>query len=124
MEALEQLLQSAARAVGYTIADWELSNHGRFLRVFIEKDLEAAQGGITLSDCEVASRQIQRVLEVEGVDYDRLEVSSPGLDRRLKTAADFRRFRGHKADVELDAEGASFRFDIANLRRARLVPEL
>jgi ribosome maturation factor RimP len=132
------------------LADWELSNHGKMLRVFIEKEdqLADAQGGITLTDCEAASRQIQRVLEVEGVDYERLEVSSPGLDRRLKTAADFERFRGRRADVllralvngrrhvvgvvrevegenvELEADGGPFRFDLANLRRARLVPEL
>ena len=75
-------------------------------------------------------------------------MSSPGLDRKLKTAADFQRFRGRAADVllrvlvdgrrhvvgvvkevegeqvELDVEGVSFRFELSNLRRARLVPEL
>jgi ribosome maturation factor RimP len=120
------------------------------LRVFIEKSNKTsdAQGGITLTDCEAASRQIQRVLEVEGVEYDRLEVSSPGLDRKLKTAADFARFAGQRADVhlrslvngrrhvvgtvksvegenvELEADGASFRFELTNLKRARLVPQL
>ena len=49
---------------------------------------------MTLDDCERVSRQLQRVLEVEGIDYDRLEVSSPGLDRPLKKPADFARFAG------------------------------
>lgn len=118
--------------------------------MFIEKSPEDgdAQGGVTLSDCETASRQVQRVLEVEGIDYDRLEVSSPGLDRKLKTAADFERFAGQEADVvlrslvngrrhvvgvvrgvegesvEIDSRGQAFRFDLANLKRARLVPKL
>src|SRR3990167_32989 len=96
---VEELLRSAVKAVGYRLADCELSNHGRMLRVFIEKQDEVVdpQGGITLADCETASRQVQRVLEVEGIDYDRLEVSSTGVDRRLKTAADFERFAGQEA---------------------------
>jgi ribosome maturation factor RimP len=147
---VEQLLRTAVEALGYHLADWDLSNHGRMLRVFIEKlpQEKDPQGGITLSDCEAASRQLQRVLEVEGVDYERLEVSSPGLDRKLKTAADFERFAGQEADVvlrslvngrrhvvgvvrrveggsvELDSGGQPFRFDLANLKRARLVPKL
>jgi ribosome maturation factor RimP len=150
LEPLEKLLDSAVRASGYHLADLELSNRGKMLRVFIEKSPEIAdpQGGVTLDDCEAASRQIQRVLEVEGYEYDRLEVSSPGLDRKLKTAADFARFAGERADVhlralvdgrrhvigvvravegesvELEADGAPFRFDLANLKRARLVPRL
>src|SRR5688572_2177878 len=102
-KALEELLKTAVEAVGYRLTDWELSNHGRMLRVFIEKLGEERDplGGVTLTDCESASRQLQRVLEVEGIDYDRLEVSSPGLDRRLKTAGDFERFAGETADVHL-----------------------
>jgi ribosome maturation factor RimP len=145
---LERLLGTAVGALGLQLADWEKSNHGRMLRVFIEKTGGAAARRITLEDCEAASRQIQHVLEVEGVEYDRLEVSSPGLDRKLKTAADFARFAGHKANVEfralvsgrrrvvgtvervegdsveIQSEDGRFRFDLANLRRARLVPEL
>jgi ribosome maturation factor RimP len=150
LESLENLLDTAVRASGYHLADWEFSNHGKMLRVFIEKSLEDvdANSGVTLTDCEAASRQIQRVLEVEGIEYDRLEVSSPGLDRRLKTAADFVRFAGQRADVylralvdgrrhvvgivksvegesvELDADGGPFRFELTNLKRARLVPRL
>jgi ribosome maturation factor RimP len=150
LETLENLLSTAVQALGYHLADWELSNRGKMLRVFIEKTLEpgAHDGGVALGDCEAASRQIQRVLEVEGIDYDRLEVSSPGLDRRLKTATDFARFAGQTADVhlralvdgrrhvvgtvsrvegdsvELDEDGVPFRFELTNLKRARLVPRL
>jgi ribosome maturation factor RimP len=94
------------------------------------------------------SRQLQRVLEVEGVAYDRLEVSSPGLDRKLKKAADFARFTGHEASVrlrrpvngrrnfvgvvravdgervELEFDGERMTFEMAELDRARLVPKL
>lgn len=147
-DLLERLLKTAVGALGLQLADWEKSNHGRMLRVFIEKAGAAGEDGITLEDCESASRQIQRVLEVEGVAYDRLEVSSPGLDRKLKTAADFERFAGRKAtvefralvngrrqvvgtvervegeSVEIQSDGGLLRFDLANLRRARLVPEV
>jgi ribosome maturation factor RimP len=156
LKPLGELLKTALSAVGYQLADWENANNGKLLRVFIEKQLEQPEqlkqsgpvAGITLEDCEAASRQIQRVLEVEGIEYGRLEVSSPGLDRKLKTAADFARFAGHEAivefrslvngrrhivgmvervegdSIELHAEGGSFRFDLANLRRARLVPRV
>ena len=60
-----------------------------------------ARPSVTLADCERLSRQLQRVLEVEGIEFSRLEVSSPGLDRVLKKAADFRRFTGERAAVRL-----------------------
>jgi ribosome maturation factor RimP len=119
------------------------------LRVFIEKTHELGQdpARVTLADCESVSRQLQRVFEVEGIDYDRLEVSSPGLDRRLKKAADFARFTGHEARVrlrhpvngrrnfvgtvravegervEFDYDSGRRAFDLADLERARLVPK-
>jgi ribosome maturation factor RimP len=122
------------------------------LRVFIEKLHESDQGvgqaGVTVADCESVSRQLQRVFEVEGIAYDRLEVSSPGLDRKLKKAADFARFTGHEAQVrlrrpvngrrnfvgivravegervEFEFDGDRMAFDIAEIDRARLVPKL
>lgn len=130
-------------ALGYQLADFDFSNRNRLLRVFIDKP-----EGVSLADCEAATRQLQRVLPVEGVAYDRLEVSSPGLDRRLKKAADFARFAGHRAEVrlrvpvngrrnflgtvravqgervELDFDGGQLAFELADMDRARLVPEL
>jgi ribosome maturation factor RimP len=150
--ALEPLVERTVRGLGYELADFEFINHGRMLRVFIEKEHELqpglGQGGVTVADCESVSRQLQRVFEVEGVPYDRLEVSSPGLDRRLKKAADFARFTGHEAQVrlrrpvngrrnftgilrgvtgervEFEFEGDRMAFDMTDLDRARLVPKL
>ena len=103
--ALEPLLERTLAGFGLQLADFEYVNNGKMLRVFIEKGHEMSAGpiqaGVTIADCESASRQLQRVLEVEGVRYDRLEVSSPGLDRRLKKAADFARFSGREARVRL-----------------------
>ena len=152
VSALEPLIERTVSGLGYELADVEYINNGRMLRVFIEKthQLEPQRGesGVTVADCEAVSRQLQRVLEVEGIAYDRLEVSSPGLDRKLKTAADFARFAGSEARVrlrhpvkgrrnfvgivravegervELECEGEHMAFEIAELDRARLVPKL
>ena len=152
MNALERLLETTVGSLGYQLADFDYSNHGRMLRVFIEKEHQYDVGivgeGITLTDCESVSRQLQRVLDVEGVRYDRLEVSSPGLDRRLKKATDFARFTGHEAEVrlhqpvngrrnftgvvravegdriEFDFDGGRLAFQLADVDRARLVPKL
>lgn len=149
--ALEPLLELTLSGLGYQLSDFEYSNHGNMLQVFIEKMNKVSGGassGITLADCATASRQLQRVLEVEGIAYGRLEVSSPGLDRRLKRAADFARFAGHEAQVRLrhpvdgrknftgivrsvegdrvdfEFDGGRLAFDITELDRARLVPKL
>jgi ribosome maturation factor RimP len=146
------LVERTVNGLGYGLADFEYVNNGRVLRVFIERSHEIdpalGQGGVTVADCEAVSRQLQRVLEVEGIAYDRLEVSSPGLDRRLKKAADFARFTGCEASVrlrravngrrnftgivravegervEFEYEGGRMAFDMAELDRARLVPKL
>ncbi len=56
---------------------------------------------VTVEDCEKVTRQLQYVLEVEGLDYARLEVSSPGLDRPLKRPADYERFAGQAVQLVL-----------------------
>ncbi len=149
MKVLEELVRSTVHGLGLELADVEFNNRGKQIRVFVEKNFELdPNGGTTVADCEAVSRQLQRVLEVEGIEYDRLEVSSPGLDRKLKQARDFTRFTGHVADVrlresingrrrfvgivcevqgervELDADIGKVWFDLANLDRARLVPKL
>ncbi len=131
--------------MGYELVDLQATQGGRLLRLFIDKT-----GGIDVEDCAAVSRQLSRVLEVEGVDYERLEVSSPGLDRPLRKASDFARFSGHKADVRMrtpDATGrrrfvgvlrgvagdavdveldgkTTVRLALQDLDRARLVPQL
>lgn len=129
--------------MGFELVDAQVSNRGRFLRIFMDKP-----GGITVDDCAAVSRHLARVLEVEGVDYDRLEVSSPGLDRPLRKAADFARFAGQKVDVRMrladangrrryigrlkgiegatatvEVDGAPVALQLDGMDRARLVPE-
>ena len=90
--------------MGYELVDVQASNGGRLLRLFIDKP-----GGVTLDDCAAISRHLSRVLAVEGIDYERLEVSSPGLDRPLRKEADFARFSGHKAEIRMRTPDASGR---------------
>ncbi len=91
---LEALVDQVVSGLGFELVDFETSPKGRLLRIFI--DIER---GVTIDDCATVSNQLSRVFEVENVDYDRLEVSSPGLDRPLKKMADFERFAG--SDVQL-----------------------
>ncbi|WP_227814787.1 ribosome maturation factor RimP [Nitrogeniibacter aestuarii] len=86
---LHGLVEQVVSGLGFELVDFETSPRTRLMRVFI--DIER---GITVDDCAAVSNQLTRVFEVENVDYDRLEVSSPGLDRPLKKAADFERFAG------------------------------
>ena len=141
---LENVISPLVAGMGYELVDLQAANGGRMLRLFIDK-----AGGIDVEDCASVSRQLSRVLEVEGVDYERLEVSSPGLDRPLRKAADFARFAGHRADVrmrtpdpsgrrrfvgvlrgvaggavDVELEGKTVRLALEDLERARLVPEL
>ena len=109
-----ELLEPAVEALGYELVDLELSFSGRrgVLRVFIDRSAEAEQpvseslakesaegprsDGIRVEDCEAVSRQVSAVLDVEDPiqrDYA-LEVSSPGLDRKLVKPAHFDRFAG------------------------------
>lgn len=101
---LEKVVEPAVAGMGYELIDVQASNGGRLLRLFIDKP-----GGVTLDDCAAASRHLTRVLAVEGIDYERLEVSSPGLDRPLRKEADFARFAGQKADVRMRTPDATGR---------------
>ncbi|MDY0047905.1 MAG: ribosome maturation factor RimP [Thauera propionica] len=93
---IENLIEQVVTGLGYELVDIEFSPRGRLLRVFL--DIER---GITVDDCATVSNQLQRVFEVENIDYDRLEVSSPGLDRPLKKLADFERFAGEEVQIRL-----------------------
>lgn len=96
MTTLADLLTRTVPPLGYELVDWECSPKGRLVRVFIDKD-----GGVDVEDCARLSQHLTRLFAAENVDYDRLEVSSPGLDRPLKKAADYERFRGHEAKLVL-----------------------
>ncbi len=91
------LLEKTVIQIGYELVDLEMSNRGKMLRLFIDKP-----DGITVEDCATVSNHVSRLLSVEmDVDYDRLEVSSPGLDRVLKKPADFVRFIGQRVKLKL-----------------------
>jgi ribosome maturation factor RimP len=95
---------AAVDALHYELVDVERSGRG-LLRVTIDRlpGRAYAEPGafVTVGDCEAVTRQLQYALEVEGVDYARLEVSSPGLDRPLRSAADFERFAGERVRLAL-----------------------
>lgn len=144
---LSGLLDTTLAGLGYELVDFERAGKGGLLRVFIDKP-SGALGGITLDDCTTVSHHLSRMLTVENVDYDRLEISSPGTDRPLRKARDFERFAGQRARVKLrvplqgqrnfvgvlrgagagqialEVEGKTVVFDVANLDRARLAPDM
>lgn len=141
-----KLVETTLTGMGYELVDLEISGRG-LMRVYVDKPaVNGLSSGITLDDCERVSHQLTRLFTVEGVDFERLEVSSPGLDRPLKKEADFIRFRGQKVQLklrvpidgrknfvgvlgelqagrlQLDIEGSSVFIELSNLDKARLVP--
>ena len=97
----QALVESTVAGLGYELVELERSARG-LLRVFIDKMPGDPSGEfITVDDCEKVTRQLQYLLEVEGVPYERLEVSSPGLDRPLRKPADYQRFAGLEVDITL-----------------------
>ena len=89
--------------LGYDLVDVERTKGG-LLRVTIDFPYVAGtELFINAEDCEKVTRQLVFVLEVEGAAYSRLEVSSPGIDRPLKTEKDFERFVGELIDLTLKA---------------------
>lgn len=89
------MTQEALAGMGVELIDVERAAMG-LLRVTIDKE-----GGVRIEDCEQVSRQLSRVFEVENIDYRRLEVGSPGIDRPLRTEADFLRFAGSRIEIKL-----------------------
>lgn len=90
-------IERTVEGLGYEFVDAERLAAG-LLRVTIDRE-----GGIGLTDCERVSRQLTHLFAVEDVDYARLEVSSPGIDRPLKRARDYERFAGSEIQVQLYA---------------------
>jgi ribosome maturation factor RimP len=146
-ENLTKMLEPAIEAMGYELTDLELNlGHGRgVLRLFID-----CEEGIGLDDCEAVSHQVSGLLNVEepiAVDY-RLEVSSPGLDRKLVKPEHFDRFVGRQIKTRLkrlveghrrvkgqllardgdtvvvQSESETIAISLADIEVARLVPEL
>jgi len=93
---LESLIDKIVSQLGYELVDLEIINHGQLLRVFIDKP-----NSVNIDDCVEVSNQLNHVLTVEEeVNYDRLEVSSPGVYRVIKKLEDFDRFKGEWAKIK------------------------
>lgn len=105
--ALQQIVEQTVTGLGYDLVEIERSAGG-LLRITIDlpwqPDAGQAAGAeqfITVEDCEKVTRQLQFALEVDAIDYARLEVSSPGIDRLLRNEQDFQRFEGEEVDITL-----------------------
>lgn len=141
---LHALLEKTVTGLGFEVVDIEMSPRARVLRIFI--DTQNKPRGVDVEDCATVSNQLSRVLMVENVDYDRLEVSSPGLDRPLTKPAHFERFAGCEVQlkirvpingrrnfsgvlvglvdgmIRLQVDGQEVAIDFAQVEKARLVP--
>jgi ribosome maturation factor RimP len=120
--ALQDIVTQTVSGLGYELVELERSAGGT-LRVTIDFPWESgteagAERVVNVEDCERVTRQLQYALEVEEVDYARLEVSSPGIDRPLRNEKDFERFAGEVVDVTLKAPmGAAAAGQVAANRR-------
>ncbi|KQZ39707.1 ribosome maturation factor RimP [Duganella sp. Root1480D1] len=99
---LPELIEKTVAGLGYDLVDFERAERG-LLRVYIDFTAEDAEekGPITVEDCATVSHQLSHVLTVENVPYERLEISSPGLDRPLRKFSDFVRFAGCEVIIKL-----------------------
>jgi ribosome maturation factor RimP len=96
---LSALIEKTVIGMGYELVDFEQAARG-LVRVYIDVMPEEDRA-VTVDDCEKVTHQLLHVLTVENASYERLEVSSPGLDRPLKKLSDFVRFAGCEAVVKL-----------------------
>ena len=143
MDDLETLIEKLVMQLGYELVDFETVNGGQILRIYIDKgDL------IDIEDCTKVSNHVNNVLSVEtNYDYERLEVSSPGLDRVIKKLNDFDRFKGQKIKIKtrfaienrknfkgtlfgtkgesimIEIDNESLLIDFENIDKARLDPD-
>jgi ribosome maturation factor RimP len=140
---LGEILERTLPAMGYELVDWESAARGGLVRVFIDKPT-----GIDVEDCARVSNHLTHLFAVEQIAYERLEVSSPGLDRPLKKSADFARFTGEEVKLTLResvdnakrikgilrgvdgdcvvvaTETGQRTIPLANIDKARLVPKI
>jgi ribosome maturation factor RimP len=120
--ALQQIVAQTVAGLGYELVELERSAGGT-LRVTIDFPWNPEEDGgegkfVNVEDCERVTRQLQYTLEVEEVDYKRLEVSSPGIDRPLRNERDFERYAGEVVDLTLKAPlGAAAGGQVAANRR-------
>jgi ribosome maturation factor RimP len=141
--SLESLISATLAGLGYELVDMSMSAKSGLLRVFIDKP-----AGISIEDCTVVSNHLSNWLVVENIAYERLEISSPGMDRPLRNLAAYQRFMGEQvqvklrvalagqrrfigalrgasdAQIELEVEGEVLKLDVANIDITRLVPNI
>jgi ribosome maturation factor RimP len=154
MADLWQVVDCATQELGFELIDLERTPGG-ITRVYIDVRDEAGQGEprlVTIEDCELVSKQLVHLLPVEGFDFQRLEVSSPGMDRPLTKPEHYKRFAGSlvklrlrmplegrknfegvlrvgtQGELSLEYEGKGgetlqLEFQIGDIDKARLVPE-
>jgi ribosome maturation factor RimP len=103
MQDLHDLIDKTVTQLGFELVDLEISNRGKLLRVFIDKlTPKDIKDSVNIDDCVLVSNQLGNVLTVEHeIEYDRLEISSAGMDRVLKKEKDFERFTGERAQIKL-----------------------
>jgi ribosome maturation factor RimP len=140
---LNELLERTLPPMGYELVDCDRSARSGLVRVFIDKP-----AGVGVEDCARVSNHLVRLFTVENIEYSRLEVSSPGLDRPLKKPADYVRFTGEEAQLQLregidnarrlkgilrgidgdavllDTEAGRRAIALGNIEKARLVPKI
>ena len=92
---MKDIIAKAVAGFNLELVEIEFTE-SKTIRVFVDK-----QGGLLVHDCEILSDYLNRVLQVEEIDYNRLEVSSPGLDRPLNTISDYSRFIGKDVKIKL-----------------------
>jgi ribosome maturation factor RimP len=142
---LEEFVSKIVAQMGYELVDFEFQNQGKLIRIFIDKP-----ASVTIDDCVDVSNHLNHVLTVEeDIDYERLEVSSPGFDRVIKKIEDFKKFKGENIKIKtrtpimnqrnfkgevLDVRGLvimiktpeqeEVNIDFDNIDRARLDPKI
>jgi len=123
--ALQQIVEQTVSGLGYDLVEIERSAGG-LLRITIDLPWDgvpvaagATAPAVTVEDCEKVTRQLQFALEVEAVEYKRLEVSSPGIDRPLRAERDFERFCGSVVDITLKAAMGGAAQGLVNANRKK-----
>ena len=103
MQDLHGLIDKTVTQLGFELVDLEISNRGKLLRVFIDKLAPTdIKDSVTIDDCVLVSNHLGNVLTVENeIDYDRIEISSAGMDRALTKLAHFVRFAGERAQIKV-----------------------
>lgn len=125
--ALQQIVEQTVTGLGYELVEIERSGAG-LLRITIdlpwiaaapEGSAPAAEQFVTVEDCEKVNRQLLFALEVDAVEYRRLEVSSPGIDRLLRSERDFGRFVGTLVDITLRSPVGAAAQGLVNANRKK-----